>query len=198
MRSTKTIRAAKLGYITMSALLCCMGILLIVNPGISAKLICRLVGGIMAVWGIVKLVGYFSKDLYRLAFQYDLSLGILLIAIGVVMLCHPEGFTVVLFSVIGILVLGDGLFKIQIALDTKRFGIGKWGIIGCFAILTGILGLLLIINPFKGAQLIMIMAGLSLLLEGIVNLLVAIYTIKVARDSRADEIECKYFFKEDK
>lgn len=195
MRSNKTIKAAKLGYIVMSALLCCIGIFFMVYPDISAKTICRLVGGIFAVLGAVKLVGYFSKDLYRLAFQFDLSLGILLIAIGLVMLLHPSGFTMVLFSVIGVLVMGDGLFKLQIALDTKRFGIGKWGLIACFAIMTGILGLLLLINPFKGAHIVMIIAGLSLLLAGAANLFVAIFTIKVAGDCRSDEIEMTYFFK---
>jgi len=198
MRSIKTIRAAKLGYIIMSVLLCCIGIFLMVCPDISAKVICRLVGGMFAVLGAVKLVGYFSKDLYRLAFQFDLSLGTLLIAIGLVMFLHPAGFTMVLFSVIGVLVMGDGLFKLQIALDTKRFGIGKWGLIACFAIMTGILGLLLLINPFKGVHIIMIIAGLSLLLAGAANLFVAIFTIKVAGDCRGDEIEMTNFFKGDR
>jgi uncharacterized membrane protein HdeD (DUF308 family) len=198
MKSTKAIRAAKLGYIIMSIVMSFLGICLIVHPDLSASVICRLVGCVMVVWGIVKLVGYFSKDLYRLAFQYDLSLGLLLLAVGLVMVSHPLGFTSVLFSVIGVLVLADGLFKVQIALDTKRFGIGKWGLIGVLAVLTGIFGLLLIINPFKGVNIIMILAGISLLLEGIANLFVAIYTVKVARDCRGDEIETTYFFKEDK
>lgn len=188
MGSIKTIKAAKLGYIIMSVMLCCIGIFFMVFPDISTRVICRLVGGIFAVLGAVKLVGYFSKDLYRLAFQFDLSLGILLITIGLVMFFYPAGFTAVLFSVIGLLVMGDGLFKLQIALDTRRFGIGKWGLIAFFAIVTGILGLLLIINPFKGANIIMVIAGLSLLLAGVANLFVAIFTIKVARDCHGDEI----------
>ncbi|MFQ9732082.1 MAG: hypothetical protein ACLT8X_11075 [Mediterraneibacter faecis] len=37
-------------------------------------------------YGIIKMIGYFSKDLYCLAFQYDLACGIFLIILGVVAL----------------------------------------------------------------------------------------------------------------
>ncbi len=76
MRSTAPMRAAKTGYIIISAVLCVLGAVLIAFPDFSVSLLGVICGITMIVFGIVKLTGYFSKDLYRLAFQYDLTSGV--------------------------------------------------------------------------------------------------------------------------
>ena len=55
-----------------------------------------------------------------LAFQYDLAFGILLIALGAVILLKPEGALDFIFAALGIAIFSDGLFKVQIALDYQR------------------------------------------------------------------------------
>ena len=85
------IKAAKIGYIMISILLCVLGIVLIAVPDFSVTLLCRLGGGIMVLFGLVKIVGYCSKDLYRLAFQFDLAFGILLVALGVILIIRTDG-----------------------------------------------------------------------------------------------------------
>lgn len=84
MRSVKFMRAAKTSYIVLSALYCVFGVLLIAVPDFSMKLLGILVGCMMIGFGAVKLMGYFSRDLYRLAFQFDLAYGILLIVLGLI------------------------------------------------------------------------------------------------------------------
>lgn len=79
MRSVKFMRAAKTSYIVLSALYCVFGVLLIAVPDFSMKLLGILVGCMMIGFDAVKLMGYFPRDLYRLAFQFDLAYGILLI-----------------------------------------------------------------------------------------------------------------------
>ena len=89
MRSVKFMRAAKTSYIVLSALYCVFGVLLIAVPDFSMKLLGILVGCMMIGFGAVKLMGYFSRDLYRLAFQFDLAYGILLIVLGLIVLVRP-------------------------------------------------------------------------------------------------------------
>ena len=84
-RNNKT-RAARLGYILISIALCVLGIVSIAVPTLSAVRICRISGVLMILFGIIKILGYCSRDLYRLAFQHDLASGILLLALGTVML----------------------------------------------------------------------------------------------------------------
>ena len=163
MRSVVPMKTAKIGYLVISVLFCVLGIVLIAAPGTSVVWLGRLLGIGMIVFGAIKLVGYFSRDLFRLAFQYDLAFGILLIALGIVTLARPGGAMSFLCIVFGIPVLADGLFKIQISLDAKRFGIEKWWVVLLLAALTCVIGLLLVIRPSEAARALMVLMGISLL-----------------------------------
>ena len=125
-RSVTPMRIAKTGYIIMSAVFCVVGVLFIALPAQSAVVIGRALGIAMVVFGIIKLVGYFSRDLFRLAFQYDLEFGILLIALGVISLLRTGNVMDFICVTMGVAILADGLFKIQISVDARRFGISSW------------------------------------------------------------------------
>lgn len=89
MRSVRPMQVAKTGCIVMSVLFCALGALLLFMPELSASLIGVLIAAMLIVFGLIKLTGYFSRDLYRLAFQYDLAIGILLVALGLMLLTKP-------------------------------------------------------------------------------------------------------------
>ena len=192
LRSTKPLRAAKGLYIALSAALCLMGLLLIIVPDFSAQLVGILCGVLLIAFGIVRLAGYFSKDLYRLAFQYDLTSGILLILLGIIMLCNPSSLMTVVCVVLGFFILTDGLFKIQIALDAKRFGLSKWFLILALAVLTAILGGILMFRPGQGTRALMVMFGISLLSEGILNFSTALTAVKIVRNQVPDVIDVEF------
>lgn len=193
MRSVTPMRTAKIGYIVMSVLFCAMGIVLLLAPKISALWIGRLLGVFMIVFGAVKLVGYFSRDLFRLAFQYDLAFGVLLMVLGAVTLCHPNDTLNFLAVMAGIPVLADGLFKIQISLDSRRFGIRFWWLIFALAVLTCAVGAVLIFRPAVGVTAVTAIMGASLLLDGVLNLCVALFTVKIVTHQRPDVIEIDEF-----
>lgn len=188
-RSTIPMWVAKAGYIVMSLVFCAAGALFIVKPEFSATAISRTLGAAMIVFGIVKLVGYFSKDLFRLAFQYDLGFGLLLIALGILVLAKPAGALDFIFAALGIAILTDGLFKVQIAVDAKRFGIPSWWLTLALAIVTGLVGLALVFRPWDSVRLLTALLGAALLAEGVLNLCVAVSTVKIVAHQRPDVIE---------
>ena len=193
VRSTGPLWAVKTGYIVISVLFCVLGVVLLVMSERCVPWIGRALGIGMVVCGLIKLGGYFSKDLFRLAFQYDLAFGILLIAVGIITLCHPGEAMSFLCVMFGIPVLADGLFKIQVAVDARRFGIGQWWLVLLLAVLTGIVGLLLVLRPTEGAQALVMLVGASLLLDGALNLSVALCAVKVVAHQRPDVIESDDF-----
>lgn len=192
-RSVTPMRAAKTGYIVMSIVFCVVGVLFIALPARSAVMIGRVLGAAMAAFGVVKLVGYFSRDLYRLAFQYDLEFGILLIALGVIVLLRTNGVMDFICIAAGVSILADGLFKIQIAIDARRFGIRDWWLILILAVVTGGVGLLLVFRPWESVQVLTVLLGAALLAEGVLNLCVALSTVKIVKNQRPDVIETEYF-----
>lgn len=192
-RSVASMRFAKTGYIVMSIIFCVVGVLFIALPAKSAVVIGKTLGVAMAAFGVVKLVGYFSRDLFRLAFQYDLEFGILLIALGLIVLLRTSGVMDFICIAMGVAILADGLFKIQIAVDAKRFGIREWGLILALAVLTGGVGLLLVFRPWESVQALTVLVGISLLAEGVLNLCVALSTVKIVKNQQPDVIETDYY-----
>lgn len=187
------MRAAKTGYIIMSLVFCGVGGLFLARPELSALTASRILGAAMILFGAVKLVGYFSRDLYRLAFQYDLEFGLLLIALGAIVLARPAGALSFFAAGLGVVILADGLFKVQIALDARRFGIRLWWATLTLAILTGAAGVLLVLRPWDSALLLTGLLGVSLIFEGVLNLCVALSTVKIIKHQRPDVIEVDDF-----
>lgn len=181
MRSIQSIRAAKTGYLILSALFCALGILLIALPGFSVSLVGILSGALLLVFGVVKLAGYFSRDLYQLAFQFDLAFGLLMIVLGVIILINPDRALSFLCLVLGVVILMDALFKLQSSLDARRFGLRTWGLLLGLAICSGVIGAALALHPAQSARALMVLLGVGLLFEGILNLCVGIFAIKVIR-----------------
>jgi len=200
MRSVAPMKIAKIGYIVVSVLFCIVGILFIALPEISTKIVGIEIGIAAIVFGIVKLIGYFSKDLYRLAFQFDLEFGILMVVLGTIVLFHPKNVMAFIAAAFGIAILFDGLFKIRIALDSKRFGIKDWWLILSLAIIAGIIGVALIIDSAFGAGVLTILMGVSFLSEGILNLYTVIRTVLIVKNQVPDFVETDTieFFEKDR
>ena len=196
MRSTAPMRVAKVGYIVMSAVFCAVGLIFIIRPDVSAGFLGYLLGTAMIVFGAIKIVGYFSKDLFRLAFQYDLEFGVILIVLGVIVLAKPLDVLNFVFIATGITTLADSMFKLRIATDARKFGIDAWWTIFAFAVLTGVIGILLVIRPWESARILTALLGISLLSEGILNLCVAISTVKIVKNQYPDVIEAEFYEKE--
>ena len=200
MRSVAPMKIAKIGYIVVSVLFCIAGILFIALSEISTKIVGIEIGIAAIVFGIVKLIGYFSKDLYRLAFQFDLEFGILMVVLGTIVLFHPKNVMAFIAAAFGIAILFDGLFKIRIALDSKRFGIKDWWLILSLAIIAGIIGVALIFDSAFGAGVLTILMGVSFLSEGILNLYTVIRTVLIVKNQVPDFVETDTigFFEKDR
>ena len=193
MRSVTPMRIAKIGYIVMSVLFCAAGILFIAAPELSVSIIGVCIGVAMILFGIVKLIGYFSKDLFRLAFQFDLEFGILMMILGVIVLFNPKNLMAFICVALGISILLDGLFKIRIAMDSKQFGIKSWWLILALAIITGVFGVFLIYDSVIGARTLSVLLGLTLLSEGALNLYTVISTVLIVKNQMPDVIEVDAF-----
>jgi uncharacterized membrane protein HdeD (DUF308 family) len=189
MRSVTAIKIAKIGYLAISVLLCLFGLLFIVYPDFSVKTVSIYCGITLLVFGTIKIVGFLSKDLFRLAFENDLAHGGLMLALGISLLLHTRATIFFFCTVLGILILFDGLFKVQIAVEAKPFGIKKWWLILILAILTCVCGCALIFHPEESVRLITIFLGISLIFNGALNIITMLIAVKIMKVRNEKYIE---------
>lgn len=176
MAVMKQIKFARTGYILISILFYLSGIICVVKPDIKGRTAAIAGGVILIAYGIIKIIGYLSKDLYCLAFQYDFACGLFLIVIGIVVLMIGQNFKGHLLSGLGILVLLDSLLCIQTSMDAKRFGLSSWPVILASSVLSGALGVILIVTNMQ------IIAGLSLLAEGFMRHYIVLCTVYLSSE----------------
>lgn len=176
MIALKQIKIARTGYILISILFYLSGLLCIILPEIDGRMAAIAGGMILIAYGIIKITGYLSKDLYCLAFQYDFACGMLLIVLGIVVLITGRKFKGYLLSALGVLVLMDSLLSIQTSIDAKKFGLSTWSGILAASILSGTFGVVLIITNTQ------IIAGCSLLAEGFMRHYIVHCTVYLSPD----------------
>lgn len=177
----KTIRQAKWAYILCSILFCITGTVLIIYPAISARVISYIVGVVSILYGLSKILGYLSEDMYFLAFQFDLALGIFVSIIGIIFLLQPGRIISFLPFLIGLFVIIDGVFKVQTSVDARRFGLREWWLILVGAIICLGFGIFLLCDSIKGGEFLTVVMGIALLINGLQNLFNALYTIKISK-----------------
>ena len=78
----KKLEVARYGYLLISLLFCLSAFAYWLFPAVSPLVTCRVSGSILLAYGVIRILGFFSEDLYCLAFRYDLACGLLLMVLG--------------------------------------------------------------------------------------------------------------------
>lgn len=186
MRFTQSVKAA---FAVLSAALILGGLCLLIWPGASVSVLCAALGVLSVLYGAVRLAGYFSNDLYRLAFQFDLAVGILSILIGLLLILRTDRVLANLALVVGVFLLVDSVLRLQTALDARHFGMRRWWLVLLASVCGAALSLLLLLRPLDSALALTRLTGAALLLDGAENLLACLYTVRVPRRAAPDIID---------
>ena len=116
----------------------------------------------------------------------------LCIVLGAVLLLRSTELLRFFCATTGLAILADGLFKIQIAADARRFGIRPWWAILCIAALTALSGLLLLLYPAQSAEVLTVFVGISLVCEALLNLCTVLCTVKIVKNQKPDIVDAEF------
>ena len=183
----KQLKKIKSLYSLLSVTMVVLGLILMICPEMAVEIMYRMAGIVFMILGIVKIMGYFSKDIFQLAFQFDLAIGSILIILGIILLLKPTRMIEVGTGILGILMLADALLRIQTAIDAKKFGIGKWWILLFISLTAAVIGVLLLIMPFKGAKILVKLVGLNICINGVLNFVIVQSTVKTKERNKSWE-----------
>lgn len=179
MHSVIPMRIAKIGHIVLSVAIIVLASLLLAGLQFPFSIWENLCGALLILLGAVKITGYASKDLYRLAFQYDFVFGCVLAGVGLVFLCRPNMTVEIAGTILGLVVFSDGVIKIQVARHAKSFGIVLWWLIMVFAALASVGGLAVAIYPWTGVGVLTTVMGVIFLIEGIMSACTVLTSVRV-------------------
>lgn len=164
----KDVKKIKNAYISTSLISFVLGLFLVLKPETSGNIISYILGACFIFYGIVHIVTYIivkNENFY----QYDLAKGIITVSIGIFFILRPSFIISILPTILGFAILINGIFGIQSSINMLRADSKKWLAVFIPAIITIVLGMLILINPFKWAQMLLVIIGGCLIWNGVSN-----------------------------
>ena len=174
------VRSAKIINIVSAGLMIVAGILLMTIGEMEDIMAQRIMLGILfGLTGAAKIFGFFSNDLYRLAFQYDFAFGIFCELLMFLLVLSPEQNYQVLHLLLVAYVLFDSLLKVQMSMDARKFGMRCWGLILGTALLVAVLGTFAALALQTALIRALFLVGLALAVDGAENAWITVYTVRI-------------------
>lgn len=169
------LRYIKNGMLFLSVLFIVLGVLLLVMPQTSLLWICYAFGAVVLITGIFCLIQYARVRGSGLAAPFLLVAGVITAGLGLFALAKPEVVASFLPVVFGLFILMDGCSRIGTAIDLARRRGEKWWLLLLLSLLSIALGILLLADPFGAAVSVVMLCGVLLIVEGVINLSCVVY-----------------------
>ena len=183
----KQVKKIKTAYSILAVCMILSGMIIMLRPTAAEDIMYKICGLILILLGVVKLMGYFSKDLLQLAFQFDFAMGIVFFTTGLFLIFETEKMIEYASVFMGIIVLTDALLRIQTTLDARKIGLEQWKLLLIISIVIAVTGVLILMIPLTGTRILIQLAGLNIFIDGILNLVIVRNTTGLIR--RKDEWE---------
>lgn len=166
----KFVRKYSITSILMSVLFVIVGIIMMVFPSIIVSIMIML-GIILIIIGAFTIINSFRDKSEFSGYSYDFALGVTSLIFGIIMVANPKLLISVFPLLLGIWIIFQSLLKLQLSIKVKNAGGTSWPFILIVSILTTILGVLLVINPFGAVETIIALLGIFTICYGIADII---------------------------
>lgn len=167
------------------------GVLFCVWPGATLIVLCRVVGAVLVIAGIV-LLGMAIATHEMLGRAVRLIPGVVSLVIGIWIVSKPGTFIVLIPILIGVLLVYHGVKDFIFCMEVKKGQGARWWIGLIVAVLTIILGLLLVLHTWLAIKVGMVFVGIVLIYDGVSGLWLNGKASKTAKKYKDTVIDVDY------
>ncbi|MBK6878242.1 MAG: DUF308 domain-containing protein [Ignavibacteria bacterium] len=154
-------------YLVIGILLVLGSIYVFMTPLASFVSLALVFSMLMLFDGIGTIITSISNRDSIKGWGWHLAIGIIGTFIGISLVSNPGITMVILPFYIGFWTLMKGSMLIGISFDMKSNNSGSWVMMLVLGLLVAIVAMMMILNPFFGASVIVNLAGMTLLMTGI-------------------------------
>jgi len=171
-------------------LICLSGLLVLLFPDFALLPVCYIIGALLFVSGISLITGSITHRKYNYEWTWWLFEGIIDVIIGLLIALWPGEVLSVAIVILAIWIIIMGIIQLINAINIQNYISGNLIFIfaGVFSI---ILGILLLLNPIKGAKGFLIILGLFAIIYGALQIFIS-FKLKSIIIDEIGEIEDYY------
>ena len=163
-----------------------LGILLVVFPVKSIDFICRCLGGVMFVWGGFRIWDYVKHRKESVSAVLSLIQGCLLLGFGLFFILRPETLARFIIGACALILLLGAVIKLRIGIEYSTVSPVMRKIQTVGAVIMIIAGVIAFANPFGAASVLMIFLGISLIVDGLWDLITILFLRSFIKDIKSD------------
>lgn len=164
------------------------GILLFIFPETVINSITIGMGVIFIMIGIVPIINYFRFRKTGFSTTFSFMLGIFCIVAGLILLMNKNILGTIIPILTGVWMIINSINRISISMDLRDDNISFWSITFIYAILTLILGVLLILDPVNGGKFVTKSIGIIICIYSVFDI-VDLILIKIKAKKVVKEIK---------
>lgn len=176
------LKGLKANYTVSAGLCTLLGLVLLIWPGTTMRIVCALLGGMLLIYGLLQIVLWLINRERTMISQGMMVFGIVLAVIGVWILMQPEMIIMAVPVIVGVLIVIHGIHNIVQAIALKKDDYDRWWLAFLFGALTVVLGGILVYNPFEVAETVVRFIGIFLIYDGVSDIWILSRVFKVKRD----------------
>lgn len=163
----KKIENFKKIFLLMSAVFIIVGLFLILNPQISQQAVGVIIGVIFILYGAIKLIGFIVNAGLKSETTFDFVNALLNIGLGMFVIYNHGKVLTVAAVIIGIITGFESIMRIATAFELKNSNYEKWKNELVFGMVSVLIALFIIFNPFKAVMAVYIMLGIAMTAYGL-------------------------------
>ena len=141
----------------LSVLIFIIAICLVVAPVQVASNTVVILGYVLIAAGVSHCISYFltRNEINLLNFEFAQSI----LSLGFVLVFNPTGTIISIAAFVGIYLIVNSVFKIQLSLNIATKKVNKWGVLLAAGVIELVFALLLMFMPFQTIKLLLIIVG---------------------------------------
>lgn len=184
---SKIIRSSMFSSIALAVL----GALLFFQSELTIVSISYIIGAVLVGIGlaaIIKFVNNLNKDIKN---ELDMIYGTVTVVLGIIVISNPKAIASIIPFVLGILIIISSAAKLQYGLELRKGNNDLWTGTVILSSITLLCGILLIFNPFAGAEFITKVVGILLFVYAVLDIISTIRirnTIKEVKNELTEKI----------
>lgn len=175
----KEIRQSVVIYGCLSIIL---GVVLVLYPQLSTKLICIVFGAILVLCAVFHLVSYLRHKDETTFINFNLIAAVITGVMGIWIIVKPEMVVLIIPVIFGIVLIIHGISDLKQAIELKKRFYDYWWAALIIAILNILLGAVLLTDPFRAAVISVRVIGLCLIYDGVSDLWIVSRVAKAVKD----------------
>ena len=159
-----------------------LGILLVFESELTIVSISYVIGAILVAIGALAIINYINDMKKDVKNELDIVYGIGMAILGIIVISNPKGVASIIPFILGVLIIINSAAKLQYSLELKKDNNNLWNSTMILSLITLLCGILLVFNPFRGAEFITKVVGIILFIYAITDIISSLRIRKTVKN----------------